>query len=119
MPQQRKQQGNHHRRQTWRLLLALLVVFATGAQQLVAQTHWHDTVAASSAGSGLPDDGAGTHDDCLWCQIAAHASAGAPPESLHVLLAPQVFAFPVPAGLHAVVVPRPAHAWQSRGPPSI
>jgi hypothetical protein len=116
--QQRRQQGNH-RRPNWRLLLALLLVFATGAQQLVAQTHWHDTVASSSAGSGSPDEGTDQHDDCVWCQIAAHASAAAPPVSFQILLAPDAFAFLAPVDYLAAVVPRPAHAWQSRGPPTI
>jgi hypothetical protein len=100
-------------------LLVLLAVFATGAQQQVAQTHWHTSTVASSAGSGAPNDSTGQHDDCLWCQIAAHAPAAAPPASIHVHVAPDAWAIHVPPELHAVAIPQPAHAWQSRGPPAV
>jgi hypothetical protein len=103
----------------WRVALVLLALFATGAQQLVAQTHWHSTTVASDAGPGSPKEGSGKHDDCLWCHIAAHAPAAAPPTSIQVPVALDAWAIHVPFELHAVAIPAPAHAWQSRGPPTI
>jgi hypothetical protein len=102
----------------WRLLLVLALVFAAGAQQVVAQAHWHTTTVASHGQSGAPD-GAGKTDDCLWCQIAAHASAAAPPAVLPVVHVPQVLAVRFARRLQSTVIPRPAHAWQSRGPPIV
>jgi Protein of unknown function (DUF2946) len=113
-----RQQRNTGRR-TWQVLLVLLAVLAAGVQQVVAQTHWHNPAVASQVGSGSPDDDTGKHDDCLWCQIAAHASAAAPPLSIQVLVAQDALVVRVPLELHAVAIPRPAHAWQSRGPPSL
>jgi hypothetical protein len=106
-------------RRTWQLLLVLLAVLAAGAQQLVAQTHWHATAAVSGAVPGSTDDGAGKHDDCLWCRIAAHASAAAPPVLQRTLLAPQAWTVLVSPERHAVAISRPAHSWQSRGPPHL
>lgn len=100
----------------WRLLLVLALVFAAGAQQVVAQAHWHTTTVASQGQSGSPD-GAGKTDDCLWCQIAAHASAAAPPGLLQSVLIPPGFAVCAALDPDSSVFPRPAHAWQSRGPP--
>jgi hypothetical protein len=102
-----------------RTALLLLVLVATGAQQLVAQTHWH---GASSGHASLvapaQDGGAQTHDDCLLCRIASHAGIAAPPP------APTLFAVhpdlvSCVASPHEADVPAvPAHAWQSRGPPA-
>jgi hypothetical protein len=100
----------------WRLLLVLALVFAAGAQQVVAQAHWHTTTVASQGQSGSPD-GAGKTDNCLWCQIAAHASAAAPPAVLPSVVVPETHAVRIARGFESTVFPRPAHAWQSRGPP--
>lgn len=116
------EQGIHQRKsgrvKTWQLLLVLLAVFASGAQQLVAQTHWHASAVAGSV-SGSPDGDAGNHDDCLLCQIAAHASAAAPPAAslqFNAATLPIVHVATTPQG---VAIARPAHAWQSRGPPTV
>jgi hypothetical protein len=115
---QRRRQTNAYR-QRWQVLLLLLAVFAAGVQQVVAQTHWHAAAVATEAGSGSPGGSTDRHDDCQWCQIAAHAHAAAPPVSFQVLVAPDALAIHVPPELHAVVIPAPAHAWQSRGPPAV
>jgi hypothetical protein len=101
------------------VLLLLLAVFAAGVQQVVAQAHWHAAAVAADTGAGSPGGNTDRHDDCQWCQIAAHAPAAAPPVSFQVLLAPGALAIRVPAERHASVIPSPAHAWQSRGPPAI
>jgi hypothetical protein len=106
----------------WRLLLVLLALLAANAQQLVAHTHFHSGVAALAevaAGPAAPEEGSGRHDDCLLCQIAAHAAAAAPPSVQQLLpVASQILVSAVPAGRRSIVVTRPAHAWQSRGPPA-
>lgn len=115
----RHQQGTGQVR-AWRFVLVLLALLATGAQQLVAQTHWHATstqVGAVVSGAATPDNGAVTEDDCLLCQIAAHAAAAAPPPVAQILALLDRSAVQVPVVLHLVVIPSPAHAWQSRGPP--
>jgi hypothetical protein len=105
---------------TWRLVLVLLAVLATGAQQLVAATHWHASAAmASDAGAGSTDGDTGKRHDCLWCHVAAHASAGAPPAVQQALAAPEALLVLVEAERSFSFVPAPAHAWQSRGPPAI
>jgi hypothetical protein len=106
----------------WRFVLVLLALLATGAQQLVAQTHWH--AASTQAGAVVsdattPDGGAATDHDCLLCQIAAHAAAVAPPPVLQQLVLLDRFEVQGPVVQHLVVIPSPAHAWQSRGPPAI
>lgn len=102
-----------------RTAVLLLVLAATGVQQLVAQTHWH-AVSTGHASIAAPAHDAGTqsHDDCLLCRIASHGGIAAPPP------APSLFAA-IPrlvssvASYHEADVPAvPAHAWQSRGPPA-
>ena len=102
-----------------RTALVLLVLAATGAQQLVAQTHWHASVGTqASVVAPEHDTGVTTDESCLLCHAAAHAGAAAPPSALQVFTASrqQVLYF---ASYHEAVVPAvPAHAWQSRGPPA-
>jgi hypothetical protein len=105
---------------TWRLVFVLLAVLATGAQQLVAATHWHAAPAvAADAGAGSTDGDTGKQHDCLWCHGAAHAAAAAPPAWQQPLVAPESFSVLAAAERLLAVVPAPAHAWQSRGPPAI
>ncbi len=107
----------------WRVVLVLLALVAASAQQLVAQTHWHATeLVQVGTGSGSPAPVApGTrHDDCLLCQIAAHAGAAAPPAAmLLAVVASNAHAVQVPSVRYLVAIPEPAHAWQSRGPPTV
>jgi hypothetical protein len=103
----------------WSLALALLAIFAMGAQQLVAQTHWHTSVQAAAGGTQVPDQGHSRHDTCLLCQIAAHASAAAPPATLLRLVAVEEFTVRVAEVRRLVFLPLPAHDWQSRGPPTV
>jgi hypothetical protein len=113
-------QHNIHRPATWRMVLVLLAVLATGAQQLVAATHWHASAAmASDAGAGSTDGDTGKQHDCLWCHVAAHASAAPPPAVQQAPAAPETFLVLVEAERSFSFVPAPAHAWQSRGPPTI
>jgi hypothetical protein len=101
-----------------RAALLLVVLAATGVQQLLAQTHWHATsVGHASLAAPADDAGAQVHDDCLLCRIASHAGIAAPPP------APGLFAFghdlvSSVGSYHETDVPAvPAYAWQSRGPP--
>jgi hypothetical protein len=102
-----------------RVALVLLVLAATGAQQLIAQTHWH-SLAGAQASVAAPEQhtGATTDESCLLCHAAAHAGAAAPPSALQLFTAsldPASYF----ASYHEAVVPAvPAHAWQSRGPPA-
>lgn len=102
-----------------RVALVLVVLAATGVQQLVAQAHWHSWLGTTaSVAAPSHDTGATTEDHCLLCQIAAHAGAAAPPAALQLFVASQT---PVlySASHHEADVPAvPAHAWQSRGPPA-
>lgn len=103
-----------------RLALVLLVLCAFGAQQWVAQTHWHGPVVSQVGPEAPPaDDGGHSRDhDCLLCQIAAHAGAAAPPAAVLLVLRPSG-AFDLPRiGSVADVPSPPGHAWQSRGPPT-
>ena len=102
-----------------RIALVFVVLAATGAQQLVAQSHWH-------AGPGTPasvaapshDSGATTEESCLLCHVAAHAGAAAPPAAVQLFTASHTQVFHS-ASYHEADVPAvPAHAWQSRGPPA-
>lgn len=105
----------------WQIALLMLGLFAVGAQQLVAQTHWHTQVVASAndPGSGAPVTG-DRHDDCLLCQIAAHAGAAAPPATiLRLAVVPSQHVAPVASLVQSAPTLQPAHAWQSRGPPSV
>jgi hypothetical protein len=104
----------------WSLALALLAIFAMSAQQLVAQTHWHAAVqVAAGAGAPVPDQGHSRHDNCLLCQVASHASAAAPPATLLRLVAVEEFVVRVAEIRQLVLLPLPAHDWQSRGPPTV
>jgi hypothetical protein len=105
----------------WQLALALLAIFAMGAQQLVAQTHWHNVaVAQAAAGSApAPDQGHSRHDSCLLCQIASHASAAAPPTALLRLVPVREFSVRVAEVPQLDFISLPAHDWQSRGPPTV
>jgi hypothetical protein len=100
----------------------LLALVAATAQQLVAQTHWHAVaIAQVEIGSApAPATPAGVHDDCFLCQIATHAGAIAPPTTLQLAVAPSdVLAVGIPQVASLVSTPQPAHAWQSRGPPTV
>ncbi len=104
----------------WLLALVLLALFAMGAQQLVAQTHWHATAAQVDAGTGpAPEPGHPRDDNCLWCHAAAHASAAAPPATALRLVPVEEFTVRVLPVRQPVLVALPAHAWQSRGPPTV
>ncbi len=103
-----------------RLALLFVVLAATGAQQFIAQTHWHAlpggharVVAPSS------DSGSNSEDGCLLCQIASHAGTAAPPVAvLPLFTSSQILFFYVASSYEADVPAVPAHAWQSRGPPA-
>jgi hypothetical protein len=108
------------RLRAWSLPVVLLALFTMGAQQVVAQTHWHAAQAQVDAGAQpAPQPGHSRDDSCLWCQVAAHASAAAPPAAAPRLVLVEEFlvrVLPVP---QPVSRPQPAHAWQSRGPPTV
>jgi hypothetical protein len=114
--------------QVARIAVLLLAVFAFGAQQWAVQVHWHSSAgvlagleaSAPDSDRDAPAGGSGrTHPECLWCQIASHAGAVAPPavwsgvpENIgHAFLRPA-------AGQPAAFVPPPSWAWYSRGPPA-
>jgi hypothetical protein len=102
-----------------RIALVFAVLVATGAQQLVAQAHWHSWLGTHASVAAPADDtSATTESACLLCQVAAHAGAAAPPSAVPLFSAShnQVF---YSASYHEADVPAvPAHAWQSRGPPA-
>jgi hypothetical protein len=103
----------------WRFALVLLGLLALGAQQLVAQTHWHALVAQAGADQPVPGDGHVRDADCLLCQIAAHAAAAAPPSVAPRLIPVAALHFvALPVRHETAFIPPPAHAWQSRGPPA-
>jgi len=115
--------SSHHRATRLRsgsLAIVLLALFAMGAQQLVAQTHWHAAASAQvDAGAGAaPEPGHSRDDDCLWCHAAAHASAAAPPTAALRLVLVKEFTVRVLPVRQLVSIALPAHAWQSRGPPT-
>lgn len=117
---QRRHQHLTGRVRGWQLALALLALFGMGAQQLVAQTHWHNIAqVAADTGSSAPDRSHSRHDDCLLCQIASHASAGAPPTTLLRLVAVEEFSVRIVEVRQLVYTPLPVHDWQSRGPPIV
>jgi hypothetical protein len=102
------------------LAVVLLALLTMGAQQLVAQTHWHPTVAQVDAGSGpAPEPGHSRESHCFLCQVAAHASAAAPPAAALRLVLVEEFSIRVLQVPQRVPHPQPAHAWQSRGPPTV
>lgn len=116
----------HHQHLTgrvraWQLAFALLAIFAMGAQQLVAQTHFHAAVVAQAdAGTAsTPEQGHTRHDNCLLCQIASHASAAAPPTAVLRLVPIEEFSVRIAEVRQLVFTPMPAHDWQSRGPPTV
>jgi hypothetical protein len=109
------------RSSAWRVALLLLALVAASAQQLAAQTHWHATAVQVDAATEPPAPAApGTgHDDCLLCQIVAHAAAAAPPAALLLqAVAGNGHAVRVPPVWHLVAISQPAHSWQGRGPPT-
>jgi hypothetical protein len=102
-----------------RILLLLLLLGAVSAQQWAVQAHWHAISSSSAASVSAPAGDAGglPEQGCLWCQVASHAGAAAPPavqwsgvctDHLFVRLTAESV-LDVPAS--------PAHAWHSRGPP--
>ena len=119
---QQRRQTRADRFSPWRVAFLLLALFTANAQQLVAQTHWHAVMPqmGASADASPVQPAPGTlHDDCMLCQIAAHAGAVAPPPAMlsagsitpcHAVQAAQS------AG--RVCVTQPSHAWQGRGPPT-
>jgi uncharacterized protein len=102
-----------------RIALVFAVLAATGAQQLVAEAHWHSWLGTHASVAAPSDDvGATTDDRCLLCQVAAHAGAAAPPSAVHRFAADHNQVFHFASGHEAEVPAVPAHAWQSRGPPA-
>lgn len=102
-----------------RTALLLLVLVATGAQQLVAQTHWHGaSTGYASLAAPAHDADTQSHDDCLLCRIAAHAGIAAPPPAPFLFASRHDLDSPVASHHEADVPAVPAHAWQSRGPPA-
>jgi hypothetical protein len=102
-----------------RIALVFLVIAATGAQQLVAQSHWHALPGAqASAAAPSHDSGTTTEEGCLLCHAAAHAGAAAPPSAVQLFTATPARVL-YSASSHEADVPAvPDHAWQSRGPPA-
>ena len=106
----------------WQLVLVLLALLASSAQQLVAQTHWHAAVAVAVAdadtASPAPDQRP-VNDDCLWCQIAVQASAAIPSGTVLGFVFVEAVTVPISLQLALNFRVQPAHAWQSRGPPPV
>jgi hypothetical protein len=118
----RKHQLNRRRLGAWQLVLVLMALLASSAQQVVAQSHWHAAVAATAVdgnAASLPPDTRPVHDDCLWCQLATHASAVIPPSAVLRFAFVEEFTSPVSPQLPLDFPVQPAHAWQSRGPPPV
>jgi hypothetical protein len=100
----------------------LLALVAANAQQLVAQTHWHAVaiVQVETGAAPAPAAPAGVHDECFLCQVASHAGAVAPPRALQLAVAASdALAVGISQLTSLVFTPQPAHAWQSRGPPTV
>lgn len=109
--------------QSWsarlRLALLLLVLAATGAQQLLAQTHWHAPSGAHASLAAPAEDSHGSTDSqCLLCQVASHGGAAAPPATLQLFTASRPAVVQPVYWDQAQVPAAPAHAWHSRGPPA-
>jgi hypothetical protein len=100
----------------------LLALVAANAQQLVAHTHWHAVAIAQveTGAAPAPAAPAGVHGECFLCQIASHAGAIAPPTALQLAVAASdALAAGTPQATSLVFTPQPAHAWRSRGPPTV
>ncbi len=106
-------------RKQLRMALLLLVLGAFGVQQWAMQAHWHATATAqvSQAPAGSDKGGAPADKDCLWCHVASHGAAAAPPASLRLVAVAEQFFVRLPAGIETEFAAPPAHAWHSRGPP--
>jgi hypothetical protein len=121
-------------RDAWRQLLRrrhglpvavwLLLLLCANALQVVAATHWHSNAIAIAAGSGSapqpPAPDGVDHDGCLFCQVAAHSGASAPPTApwaLFTVIESRAGSLQfVPAATARLT---PSHAWQGRAPPLV
>jgi hypothetical protein len=108
------------RTRMWRFIAAV-VLLAFGFQGYLAQTHIHETAAATvltyhPGHSKAPVDNSPL--DCPFCQAVAHAASFLMPAALLPFLAPEWVKITT---LHALVGDKGTatrHNWQSRAPPS-
>ena len=106
----------------WRLIGAL-VLLAFGLQSFLAQTHIHETIAATPAAliyhSGQDKTPADNSPlDCPFCQALTHATSFLMPGALLPFLAPGWVKITILHNLLAGEGTATRYNWQSRAPPS-
>jgi len=104
----------------WRLIGAL-VLLAFSFQSYLAQTHIHETAAATAlihhpGQNNPPVDNSPL--DCPFCQAVAHATGFLMPGALLPFLAPGWVKITILHNLLADKGTVTRHSWQSRAPPS-
>jgi hypothetical protein len=103
----------------WRFIAAL-VLLAFSFQSYLAQTHIHETAAATAlvyhpGHSKAPVD---SPFDCPFCQAVAHATSFLMPGALLPFLAPQWVKTATLHNFRAGTGTTTRYNWQSRAPPS-
>ena len=105
---------------TWRFVAAL-VLLAFSFQSYLAQTHIHETAAATAltyhpGHNEAPVDNSPL--DCPFCQAVAHATSFLMPGALLPFLAPEWVKTATLHNLLAGTGTATRYNWQSRAPPS-
>ena len=104
-------------------VIAALVLLAFSFQSYLAQTHIHETAAATSAAQIYhPGQNKSPVDnsplDCPFCQALAHATSFLMPGALLLFLAPQWVKTTTSHTLFFDKGTATKYNWQSRAPPS-
>jgi hypothetical protein len=100
-----------------RVLMTLVALFAFTLQSVITQIHFHDTSTVTSAGGKAAPKNSDSQN-CPICQAILHAGhvtqpvAGAIPLPVFTSYALRLSAE------FLSIARRPAHSWQSRGPPA-
>jgi len=104
----------------WRLIAAL-VALAFTFQSYVAQTHIHDSAAASSTIAKVPHHNksplGNTPVECPFCQAVAHAGTFFMPVAPLLFLSEQWIEMSAPHLAVGASANAATHNWQSRAPP--
>jgi hypothetical protein len=101
-----------------RVLLTLVALFAFTLQSVVTQIHFHDATPVTSVGGKAAPDKNSDSRNCPICQAILHAGHFTQPAASVVPL-PVFTSYALKLSAEFLsIARRPAHSWQSRGPPA-
>ena len=100
-----------------RMLLTLVALFAFTLQSVITEIHFHDTSTVTSVGGKAGPAKNSDSRNCPICQAILHAGHVTQPVAGAIPL-PVFTSYALKLSAEMLsIARRPAHSWQSRGPP--